>query len=247
MPGLTIGKLARAAADFVFPPACLWCGREANPVATAGFCPDCETNISPPIAQRCARCSAPVGPFLTTVDGCIHCRTDTFSFRRAISLGPYDDQLRRACLRCKRPGHSALSAGLARLLCEREAQTLRAWNCDAIVPVPHFWVDRLRQTDHAADSVADQLGRFLLVPVERHILAKVKWTPKQLHLSASARRRNLQAAFRLAGAVRLDGLRILLADDILTTGTTAHRVSRVLLDAGAEQVCVAVLARGIGA
>lgn len=235
--------------DFIYPPACLWCRNPTQDVrnASSRFCLNCQGLLAPVIKDRCERCSAPVGPHLNTAQGCIHCRTDPFSFSRAISIGPYEKELRKACLLCKQPGHAVLARGLTEVLCQQNAAVLTGWNVDVVVPVPHYWLDRLRQADHAADAVADQLGRFLMVPVERHILSKVRWTRKQLQLSASARRENLRSAFRVAGHVRLNGVRVLLADDILTTGTTAHRAARPLLEAGAQNVSVAVLARGIGA
>jgi predicted amidophosphoribosyltransferase len=65
-------------------------------------------------------------------------------------------------------------------------------------------------------------------------------------LTPTARRENLKHAFHIGGQARLDGLRVLLVDDVLTTGTTAHRAARLLREAGAEQVYVVVVARGIG-
>jgi predicted amidophosphoribosyltransferase len=163
------------------------------------------------------------------------------------SLGVYGDLLRLACLRCKQRGHSPLTLGLTTLLCAREMAELLAFEPDCVVPVPHHWIDRLRQPEHAADAVARGAGRFLNVPVERHILSKIQWTQKQSRLSSSARRNHLRSAFRVPRTIRLNGLKILLADDVVTTGTTAERATQALRAAGAAEVCVIALARAVGA
>jgi predicted amidophosphoribosyltransferase len=124
---------------------------------------------------------------------------------------------------------------------------LQTWAPDCVVPIPHYWLDRLWQPEHAADAVARAAGRFLNVPVERHILLKIQWTKKQSPLSSSARRNHLRSAFLVPGTVRLDGLKILLADDVVTTGTTAERATQALRAAGAAEVRVVALARVIGA
>lgn len=168
-------------------------------------------------------------------------------YSRIISLGPYLDELRRASLKCKHPRQAALTNALTELMCRRNGEILREWNADMVIPVPHYWMDRLR-ADHAAATIGESLGRFLKVPVERHILRKVKRTRKQQKLPAHARQENLRGAFEVARSAhrRVAGRRVVLADDILTTGITADRCSRVLLHAGATRVDVAVLARAIG-
>lgn len=239
------GALWQPALDFLAPPVCLFCTSTAGATVDPAFCEPCQSTLAPPVPFRCVRCSAPVGPYVNTQQGCIHCGSDRLDFAGVVSLGPYEGALRQACLRCKRGGQSPLTRGLTRLLVQREHTTLSQWSPDVVVPVPHFWIDRLLRPAHAADAVAEALGRFLMVPVDRHILLKVRWTKQQLRLSASARRGNLRNAFRIARSARIQGLNILLADDILTTGTTAQRATRELLQAGAASVYVAVLARGI--
>lgn len=238
---------ARDVAAFCFPPACLWCRALLGMDAEQSVCGPCIEALVPPLPFRCDRCSAPVGPNLDTSAGCVHCRTDPYAFESAVSLGPYEGEFGRACRVCKESHQQPLTRALAQVLAEREAPRLREWGADAVIPVPHHWSNRWESRHQAADSVAQVLGRALLVPVERNILVKVRRTKKQLELSAGARRSNLRSAFAVAGRPRLQGMRLLLADDILTTGTTAHRAAQELLRAGAGSVRVAVLARGIGA
>ncbi|MFG0297726.1 MAG: ComF family protein, partial [Maioricimonas sp. JB045] len=135
---------------------------------------------------------------------------------------------------------------LGELLWERHRERISGWNAEYIVPVPHHWTTRLWTGQLPPVVLAHRLGRRLKVPVAGHILRKVRRTPAQSSLPPSGRRANLRNAFRVASGVRMTGARILLTDDILTTGTTAHRIARLLRQAGAAEVNVAVIARGLG-
>jgi len=242
-----VRDVGRTTVDFLFPPACAGCQRSLqNSLDAPRFlCHDCRTAISPIIPHRCVRCSAPVGPHLDTTLGCYHCRDDKFAFERVFSLGVYNAQLRSAVLAAKQPGGDVLAAALAELLALREADTLRSLKINLIVPVPHHWTDRLLRRHLPPVSLATRLSRMLNAPWSPHILAKVRRTRPQTDLNHSERRNNLRGAFRLIGRPQLDGAGILLVDDVLTTGTTAHRAAALLKKAGAT-VSVAVIARGIG-
>lgn len=234
------------AIDFIYPRCCCWC-RCLLPDQTSRqdrFCLACMRIVAPEITDRCQRCSAPVGPHLETSRGCLHCKRQTRRYRDAISLGPYADELRHACLICKRSRHSTLASALSDLLCSRHGDLMRNWKCDVVMPVPHHWFDRILR-DHPASIMAERISRNLHLPLERQTLRKVRRTRKQQELSASAREGNLKKAFRVTWKSHLKGKRILLVDDVLTTGITADRCTRVLMDAGATEVHVAVLARSI--
>lgn len=242
-------RIAHAWGNFVFPPTCAWCFNMLDapePETSRRLCASCEQLLAPQVEHVCPRCAAVVGPYVASSLGCPNCRNEKYAFQSAVALGVYAQELQRACLRCKRTGDPYLGVALTHLLWERTGETLRSWNVDMILPVPHHWIDRVAHRFHLADVVADWLARFLMVPHERHILAKRRWTAKQLTLSQSARRRNLRSAFRVSTGSRLTGAKVLLIDDILTTGTTVHRAAEVLLKSGAAEVMVAVLARGNG-
>jgi predicted amidophosphoribosyltransferase len=238
------------AVDFVYPPACAHCSVSLNVEDHERprwwrLCRSCALSLSAPVPNRCARCSAPVGPYLDTTAGCTHCRGDRFAFARAVSLGVYEGALRGACLSAKGPRGGPLATGLAELLWSQVGHELDACGIDLVVPIPHHWTSRLWHSHFPPVSISRALSRRLKARWHGHILAKVRRTPCQVSLSATERRSNLRGAFRVVGGARLQGLRVLLADDVLTTGTTAHRAAVELIDAGAAQVLVAVIARGI--
>lgn len=192
------------------------------------------------------RCGAPVGPYLDTRHGCHHCRSDRFAFDRVIALGPYRGLLRGACLQAKQDRTGLVARQLGELLAERWSALFSTEPVELIVPVPAHWTTRLLRPALPADGIAAALSRVLGVPWSPHVLRKVRRTPAQATLSPSRRRDNLKGAFALVRGVRLTAQRVLLVDDVLTTGTTAHRAALVLRNGGAASVRVAVAARGLG-
>src|SRR5665811_1008278 len=83
----------RAGVDFALPPSCPCCGQETPPAATQEtlLCGECVQALRPPAGPECGICGAPVGPYLDTKNGCVHCRRDKFHFDRVLRLGVYRD------------------------------------------------------------------------------------------------------------------------------------------------------------
>ncbi|MBS0264410.1 MAG: ComF family protein [Planctomycetes bacterium] len=242
---------ARGAADFIYPPACRLCTAdlpETDLTAEPGapFCASCRSQLLAWRGTSCIRCAAPLGPYLDPQKPCIFCRNDTFAFERVFRLGVYDTILATACLRAKSAHGESLAAGLADLLWECEGNNLEQVGIDVALAVPPHWLKRWTAAHHAAETLASVWARKLKVPLAPHILTKRRWTRPQSRLPPAERRQNLRDAFRVEAAADLRGATVLLADDVLTTGTTAHEVSKLLLQAGAGRVVVAVIARGLG-
>jgi predicted amidophosphoribosyltransferase len=247
-----LGQLVRDAIEFVYPPECVRCRRallthaDSATCPSAWFCDECHAVLTGMRSASCRRCGAPVGPHLDSSPGCRHCRGDEFAFEQVVALGPYERELRECCLRFKQLREERLVAGLTDLLWDRAEPALREWHVDVVIPVPHHWSDRLLRPHLPPQTMARVLARRLMVPAEVHILRKSRKTPAQSSLSPAQRRRNLRRVFTISSRAGLLDRRVLLVDDVLTTGRTAHETARVLRDAGAHCVFVAVLARGTG-
>lgn len=237
-----------AAIGFVYPPHCRFCGTSTASEAaeTAELCPACRDALTPEPARSCERCGAPVGPYLTTENGCVHCRRDRFAFESVIRLGVYDGPLKVACQRMKHEFGEGLAAACAGLLCRHASELLRRVKPDVVAAIPAHWTARFRRGDNAADALATRIAAWLHVPKSRHILGKTRRTPKQASLRPDKRRTNLRNAFRASLPRRRQGGTVLLVDDVLTTGSTAHEAAKALKNAGAGRIVVAVLARGLG-
>ena len=232
------------AISFCFPPACSLCG-DPSP-EHAGCCPRCASQVHGDGGPVCERCCAPVGPYLDTTSGCSRCREDRFAFQRVYALGRYAGHLRGVCLRAKRDRSGIAARRLGEFLAVRWSEAILDWRPDLLVPIPSHWSTRLTQAAAAPVAMAVALATTLRLPWDLHVLRKRRATPAQATLPPTRRRENLKLAFGLAPGVSLAGGRFLLVDDILTTGTTAHRAAEVLRQSGAAEVRVAVAARGLG-
>jgi predicted amidophosphoribosyltransferase len=174
----------------------------------------------------------------------LHCRDEKFAFRRVLAWGVYEGRLRQTILRGKGVHGRPAVILLADLFLDDSLADLLTEPFDAIVPVPHDWRRRVWQLHAPSETFAERLAQRLQRRYAPQILRKPRPTPRQAAAPPSVRRRQQRAAF--VAPERLDGARVLLVDDVLTTGATAHAASQALRDAGAADVIVAVLARGLG-
>ena len=220
-------RLVAEALDMVFPPRCVYCRADL-----AG-----RNGASPAGGRLCGPCSGALGQALPSA---------WLSGRRAddqaegVALGPYAGTLRDAVLRCKRATGAELATALGVLLGERHAERLASWNAEVVVPVPMHWRRRWWRGSSAAPLVARGVALAAGVRVAE-ALVRCRATVMQNRLPVAARRGNVAGAI----AVRryMAGSRVLLVDDVVTTGATVAECRRVLLAAGAAAVFVAVVAR----
>ena len=163
-----------------------------------------------------------------------------------MSVGVYEKELHDAIRRGKFPWQTALMHTLGQLLVRQIENHWPDVRWDFVIAVPHHWSERLLGRHVPSETLTEGISTGLKVRLGRHILAKTRRTPKQTSLGPAERRRNLQGAFRVVDASRLGDATVLLVDDVMTTGTTAHRCAKSLLAAGARSVDVAVVARATG-
>lgn len=243
-------RLLLAGWDFLFPPACVVCGAglAAEAAVTGGlFCADCRRDLTVHAEHRsCFKCGAPVGPYVDQQHGCQECKREKFAFQSVCRLGIYDGPLKAAVISGKYLGGEPLLISLAELIWEFQAESLRAAGIDLVVPIPQHWRQRFVTRHHAPDILAEAWGRCLQVPVGYPILAKVRQTRKQARLNRTERHKNQHEVFRVTRPAMVRGKTVLLVDDVLTTGATAHSAARTLKSAGANTVLVAVIARVLG-
>lgn len=231
--------------NFIYPPRCSLCGNAK--ICSGSDCGEQIERIAPQIEQACERCGAPAGPYLDTSQGCSYCKNERFLFSRAIALGKYQGSLREFILKLKQNHGAHLGGDLGNLLYYRNQQTFEKLATNLIIPVPLYWTARLHRAHNPASIIAEVLSHRLQAKYSGNILAKRKRTTAQASLTPSNRRKNLKDAFEIRRKKQVVGQTILLVDDVMTTGSTANAVTRVLLDAGAKEINVTVIARAPGA
>lgn len=218
---------------------CLLCDESTD--STASICIPCEADL-PWLIEQCERCALPMPmPGLT----CGQCSRHSPAFNEVVAPWRYDFPVDALITRFKHQGKWPYG----RLLAELLGQSLQHRfdeglpRPDLLIPVP-LANKRTRQRGYnQAAMLADWLGKQLQLPVNERLIRRVKETPTQQGLDAKARKRNLRQAFALTQPASLSGKRIALIDDVLTTGSTAQALARLMMDAGAGQVDVYCLAR----
>lgn len=208
------------------------------------LCPNCRRRLSAPTMASCARCAVPlIGVSQDRL--CNACRQQSPPYCGVACLGRYENELRAAVLRMKHPRQEWLADALVELLWSACQAELTAFAPEVIVPAPMHWRRRWLRGWNSPECIAEQLARRLRVPA-LPLLRRTRNTQPQGALGRKQRQANLRGAFALRPGYATDHGRILLVDDVMTSGATAAECSRVLLADGAAQVMVAVLARAPG-
>lgn len=237
-----IRRGGRALVELLYPPVCLLCESQELPGGER-LCEVCQGELSASQGFTCRRCGAAVGPFTDVAEGCPSCRNQTLRFDAVVRLGRYEGKLREACLTIKHVEAEPLARALAGVLAHQRRAELEAEHLDLIVPVPLYWWRRVRRGFNQAEALAGVLAKRLEVPVRPRLVRRTRNTQPQADLSRAERLANVRGAFRASGRRRLDGARVAIIDDILTTGATCSEVARALKRAGASRVIAVVLAK----
>jgi ComF family protein len=230
----------RVALDIALPTLCVAC---REPVAGEGVCPDCWTRLSFIERPYCPRLGTPFvydpGPDMLSMEPI----ANPPAYQRARAAVRYDDVAKVLVHALKYQDRSDLAPAMGRWMARAGTELLDG--ADVLIPVPlHWrrgWSRRYNQSGALARIIAGQSG----VPVAPDALRRIRPTRQQVGLSRNDRARNVQGAFKVATerTSRIQGRRVVLIDDVLTSGATVDACARVLLRAKAAQVDVLVFAR----
>lgn len=220
----------------LFPPQALDGG--PRPLA-GGFSADAWSRIRFLDGPVCDGCGAPFE--FDPGDRCAACLAKPRAFDAARAACLYDETSRDPILKLKHADRLDLAPMFARWLSRSAAPLIEA--ADAIAPVPLHPFRLLRRRYNQAAEIARPLAAMTGTPYLPDALVRVRSTATQGGKSGSGRKRNVAGAFEVRDPRRVAGLRILLVDDVLTTGATAEGCARALKAAGAARVDLAVVAR----
>ena len=220
--------------NILYPSQCPACGNPSDTFRTAPICSSCWSKIKRFAGPSCALCGLPFSSEYAAV--CGQCTIKRPPFSRVIFYGIYEGVLAEAINQLKFHNLRRLSKPMGALLLDIELPVI-----DGILPVP-LSIKGLRERGfNQSLLMARVLAKNVQVPLFMDVLFKKKETLPQIGLSKKERSANLKKAFEVKGDIK--GLRLLLVDDVMTTGATVTECAHVLMSAGAHEVVVLTLAR----
>ena len=234
----------RRSLDVALPPLCPSC---RDLVTDSGLCPACWSKLAFIAPPYCPRLGIPFaydpGPGILSMQAIAH----PPAYQRARAAVRYDDVARALVHAFKYGDRMDLAPMIGRWMARAGHELLG--DADALVPVPLHWRRLWTRRFSQSAALAEQISRESGIAVAHAALKRVKATAQQVGLSRKDRATNVQGAFRVAPAAKPEvaGRRLIVIDDVLTSGATADACARALLRAGAAQVDVLVFARVVDA
>lgn len=236
--------VARSLLHLLLPASCLGCAEPLFTAAPLGLCTPCRgklARLERAACAVCAICAQSLDAFEPPPGyRCGACREHPPAYDRLLALWTYRPPLDAVVQGLKFRRLDYLGRHLANALAEGLGEALDGF--DAIVPVPLHWRRRLTRGYNQAERIASPLARQLGLPLVS-ALRRARRTPPQTSLGKSDRLANLRQAFRVPRPGRVRGLRLLLVDDVATTGATLDASAAALRQAGAVAVTAVVAAR----
>ncbi|RKD23537.1 comF family protein [Caminicella sporogenes DSM 14501] len=230
--------------NFIFPRNiyCILCNRPIDRDRKYSLCDRCFKNIRFIRGKTCTKCGKPLNEFYM-YDNCPECMNNEFYFTKAVSCVEYDDISKKIIYELKYNKKRYISYHMAEIMADKFKESF-SQNIDVIMPVPLHKSRERERTFNQAYLISKYLARMIDKSVDNKSLVRVKNTKIQNKLTKEERKSNLEKAFKVVNALNVDGKIILLVDDIFTTGLTADRCSRVLIESGALKVYVLTFATG---
>jgi len=230
---------------FFYPEICQLCEDE-RATARDGFVGvKCWRQVRFIRPQLCERCGLPFAGDLTTTFECSNCRELDLHFSSARSAVVAKTAVLEVIHRFKYRRALWFENFLADLLIREAAPVLQGQAWDFIEPVPLHPLKQREREFNQAEVLARHLSAATRIPLNTSLLRRVAPTLTQTLLTRDQRAKNMSGAFAAGRRVKLNGERVVLVDDVFTTGATTSACARALRAAGAGEVCVWTVARGI--
>lgn len=235
-----------ALASILIPAPCRLCGALLHHSSRIPICQNCLDGFSRMPEKICAVCGLPL-PDMTAAPGedlrCAACRTGTYAFDLARSFALYEGKIVRAIVLLKFERIDPMAKWFAARLAEIVAQNPEALGADVVVPVPLHRIREKERGYNQAELLSSPLAKILKLPHQGVLLVRKRLRPAKLVLTLRERWAVVRGAFEIRPGSKVDNRRVLLLDDVMTTGATLDACSKALRDAGAKSVVALTVAR----
>ena len=226
----------QAGIDLILTPTCFSCGERLEHAEDV-LCRICQEKAVPLSDNTCPRCHT-----LMEHGKCPSCDTGEIFYDFAHSAWLFQGPVKDVIHYFKYQSYSSLSTWLGEGMYRASQEEEKLQDCDLITPVPLYFTRKKDRGYNQSELLAQHLSKKSLIRYDR-LLKRTRHTASQTLLSKAEREHNLDGAFDIRGVKSVDGLRILLIDDVFTTGTTANQIAILLKKHGAREVNIFTAAR----
>ena len=233
-----IRKAGKLFLDMLYPGRCPVCHDIAVPGGSR-ICNVCREKLKPITGPRCFRCSKPLKR--EEQEYCKDCRK-TRLFDQGIGIFPYGSVLQESLFKLKYGKRQEYGSFYGQIAAVYSREIIRNWGVEIIIPIPLHRKRMEKRGYNQAELIAEALGKTLCIPVDSRLMKRKVNTRPQKELDYRERKQNMKNAFFLKGENRYR--RILLVDDIYTTGSTIEAAAELLKRNGAENVFFLTIAMG---
>lgn len=225
----------------IFPKSCPICDEIID--SEKIICDDCISKIRFVGEPKCKKCGKKL--MNDRQEYCEDCNKITHLYEMGVSTFEYTESIRKAIYRFKYHNRRDYGKFFASAIYKNNGKEVENWKCDVIMPVPIHYKRRVKRGYNQAEILAKELGKYINIPVDSKCIIRQTDTKPQKELSVSQRKQNLENAFKIVDNV-VKYKKVILVDDIYTTGSTIDECTRVLLSAGVEKVYYISLSIGTG-
>lgn len=246
--GGQMGKLrniGRILADAVFPPACPGCGQPLGykEGAREQICGACASKLIYIHEPRCLKCGKEIEK--EEAQYCYDCQKQEHRFVQGTAVYAYTDVVQHSIYRFKYQNKREYAAFYAKEIRKQCGAQMKRWHPDAIVPVPLHISKYRKRGYNQSELIAEILSAILEIPMDNRLLVRSRKTIPMKELNNEERVKNLENAFICTQNV-VKYNKVILVDDIYTTGSTMDACAKALMDAGVQEVYYVVLSIGKG-
>lgn len=227
--------------DILYPKRCALCDRVIDdreyPVCLA-----CRDYIHPIEGPRCMHCSKPISS--DSDEFCLDCKRHKFSYDCGFAAFLYRGRMKDSLMKFKYGGRQEYSVFYGQMLNLYGGETVKRWRPEVLIPVPVHSGKLSRRGYNQAEVLALEMGEIWGIPVDSRCVKRIRKTRAQKNLDDKERRKNLREAFRLVGDMNYR--RVLIVDDIYTTGSTVDALAKIFKENGVEKVYYITVCIGRG-
>lgn len=239
-------SIMRGIVSLLYPPVCPVCDKTLPPGEKGRLCGRCGGKLKPIASPACLKCGRQLEQ--PEQEYCLQCSKRSYHFKRGFSVFSYEGEARELILKLKYNGRKDIAEYLANITIEKYGTSLERIGADAVIPVP-IHKKRLNQRGYnQAQAIAEIIAEKLNIPCAEDVLVRTKQTEAQKELSVHERLLNLYDAFGINEIAleqykkRMTLEKVILVDDIYTTGSTMECCSRTLTQCGIKEIwfiCIA--------